>query len=399
MAQDAGWGGGAYGGAPYGGFPYGGPPGPPGWGGWVAPPKPGVIPLAPLRLGDVLNGAFSTMGKYWKQLFGMGVALYGGAALLMAAAVAIAYSAVADPLDRLVSLSYEEEPASSDIVSLVTAVGVLAVLGIITMMIVSGLMYAAVPAVLQEAVLGRPVGFSTVWRRAWSNLAPVIGTLILTALIMVVPMALIMTAFFGVIIAVISLDSGSGGSAAAITIGVLGALATGPLAVWLWVKFCLAPAVVVFEGQRPVAALRRSAQLVRGDWWRIFGIMLLVYVMAGAAGYFIQLPFSVLGMFPGMIGASSLGDDPSPTAIMVAMGGYFVASLLGQMISQIISTTFPQLVTGLLYVDRRIRTEDLGPVLAEAAGVPQQGGFPYGGQPGGVPYGGQQGPAPHGPQQ
>ncbi|MFD9503803.1 hypothetical protein [Streptomyces sp. NPDC060035] len=356
-----------------------------------------MIPLAPLRLGDLLNGAFSTMGKYWKQLFGMGAALYGGAALLMAAAVAIAYSAVADPLDRLVSLSYEEEPAPADIVSLVTAVGVLAVLGIIAMMIVSGLMYAAVPVVLQEAVLGRPVDFSTVWRRAWSNVAPVIGTLILTALIVVVPMLLIMMAFVGVIIALITLDGSSGGAATAMTVGVLGALATGPLAAWLWVKFCLAPAVVVFEGQRPVAALRRSSQLVRGDWWRIFGITLLVYVMAATAGYFIQMPFSVLGMFPGIIGTSSLGSDPSPTAIMVAMGGYFVAMMLGQMVSQIISTTFPQLVTGLLYVDRRMRTENLGPVLAEAAGVPQQGGVPYGGQPGGAPYGDQSGGAPHGP--
>src|SRR6478609_4654035 len=45
VAQDAGWGGGP-GGPPYGGAPYGGPPGPPGWGGWMPPPKPGVIPLA-----------------------------------------------------------------------------------------------------------------------------------------------------------------------------------------------------------------------------------------------------------------------------------------------------------------------------------------------------------------
>ncbi|WP_405391523.1 hypothetical protein OG596_28920 [Streptomyces sp. NBC_01102] len=372
MAQDAGWGGGAYGGAPYGGVPYGGPPGPPGWGGWVPPPKPGVIPLAPLKLGDVLNGAFSTMGKYWKQLFGMGAALYGGAALLMAAAVAVAYSAVGDHLDRVISLRYEEEAASTDVVPLVTAVSVLALLAIISMTIVSGLMYAAVPAVLQEAVLGRAVTFSTVWRRAWSHVGRVIGTLILTALIAVVPMVLVMVAFVGVVIAAITLDSSAGGGGAAMTVGVLGALLTGPVAVWLWVKFCLAPAVVVFEGQGPVAALRRSSQLVRGDWWRIFGITLLVYVMAASAGYVIQLPFSVLGMFPTMVGTSSLGSDPSPTAIVVAMSGYFVATMLGQMVSQIISTTFPQLATGLLYVDRRIRTEDLGPVLAEAAAVPQQ---------------------------
>lgn len=376
MAQDAGWGGGAYGGAPYGGGPYGGPPG---WGGWVPPPKPGVIPLAPLKLGDLLGGAFSTMGRYGKQLFGMAAALYGGAALLMVAAVAVAYSAVADHLERVISLSYEEEAASSDIVPLVVSGALLLLLGIGVMALVSGLMYAAVPAVLQEAVLGRSVSFGTVWRRAWSRVTPVIGTVVLTALIAVVPMILLMVAFIAVIVSLLTMESGGAGAATATGLGVLGALLTGPLAVWLWIKFCLAPAVVVFEGQGPFAALRRSSQLVRGDWWRIFGITLLAVAMAAAAGYVIQMPFSILGMFPGVIGTSSMGDDPSTAAVLVAVSGYLVATLLGQLVSQIISTTFPQLVVGLLYVDRRIRTENLGPVLAEAAGLPQQSPPPYGG--------------------
>jgi hypothetical protein len=368
VAQDAGWGGGAYGGAPHGGSPYGGPPG---WGGWVPPPKPGVIPLAPLKLGDLLGGAFSAMGRYWKQLFGMAAALYGSAALVMVAAVAVAYSAVAHHLDQVVSLSYEEEAASADVVPLVISGGVLLLLGIVVMAIASGLMYAAVPAVLQEAVLGRPVSFGTVWRRAWSRVTPVVGALILTTLIAIVPMVLLMVAFVAVIISFITMNS-DGDTAAAMVLGTLGALLSGPLAVWLWTKFCLAPAVVVFEGQGPVASLRRSSQLVRGDWWRIFGVTLLAGVMAAAAGYVIQIPFSVLGMFPAMIGVSSLGGDPSVAAVVAAMSGYLVATMSGQLVGQIISTTFPQLVIGLLYVDRRIRTEDLGPVLAEAAGVQQQ---------------------------
>ncbi|MEV3929604.1 MULTISPECIES: hypothetical protein [unclassified Streptomyces] len=183
---------------------------------------------------------------------------------------------------------------------------------------------------------------------------------------------------------IISILTTDGGGGIALTLGIVGALITGPLAVWLWIKVCLAPAAVVFEGRGPIAALRRSSQLVRGDWWRIFGITLLAALMAGVAGYVIQIPFSVLGIFPGMIGTASMDEDPSAAAVMVAMSGYLVATMLGQLVSQIISTTFPQLVTGLLYVDRRMRTEDLGPALAEAAGVPQQhmppqGVPPYGG--------------------
>ncbi|WP_037840903.1 membrane protein [Streptomyces sp. NRRL WC-3549] len=353
----------------------------------MPPPKPGVIPLAPLRLGDLLGGAFATMGRYAKQLFGLAAALYGGGALVMGFAVLVVYGAVGDSLERVAELGYDQEPATGDISALLISGGVLVLLGIAVMLVVSGLMYAVVPAVVQEAVLGRPAGFVAVWRRAWASLVPVMGTLFLTALVTVVPAVLLLVGLIGVTAASFSTASGSGG-AVVLTVAILGVLATGPLAIWVWVKFSLAPAVVVFERTGPVTALRRSSRLVRGDWWRLFGILLLVYLMAGVAGYFIQLPFMFLGMFPTMIGSTALGGEPSFTAFLAVMGGYFVALLLGQMVSQIVSTTFPQLVVSLLYVDRRIRTEDLGPALAEAAGVPpQQGPYP---PPYPPPYGGAQ---------
>ncbi|MGW0689978.1 DUF7847 domain-containing protein [Streptomyces sp. NPDC002738] len=339
----------------------------------MPPPKPGVIPLRPLNLGDILGGAFSTMGRYWKQLFGVGVAVYGGALVVVGAAVAIAYSAVSDPLHRVIGLSSEESPSTEDVVPLVIGFGAVWLVAVLVLMTATAMMYATVPAVLQDAVLGRPTTFGIIWRRAWARVPAVIGTVLLTSLVAVIPVVLMMVAFIAMTIAFITLDSGSG-SGVAIAVGIVGVLATAPLAIWLWVKFSLAPAAAVFEGQRPIAALRRSSQLVRGDWWRIFGISLLAMVMAAVASYIIQLPFSILGMFPGMIGMESLGSDPNPTAVIVAMSGYLVVSLLGQLVGQLVSATFPQLVTGLLYVDRRMRNENLGPVLAEAAAVPPQFG-------------------------
>lgn len=312
------------------------------------------------------------MGRYWKQLFGVGAAVYGGALVVVGAAVAIAYSAVSDPLHRVMELSSEESPRSEDIVPLAIALGAVWLVAVLVLMTATAMMYATVPAVLQDAVLGRPTTFGIIWRRAWARVPAVIGTVLLTSLVAVIPIVLMMVAFIAMTIAFITLDGS--GSGVAIAVGVLGALATAPLAIWLWVKFSLAPAAAVFEGQRPVAALRRSSQLVRGDWWRIFGISLLAILMAAVASYIIQLPFSILGMFPGMIGMESLGSDPNATAVVVAMSGYLVATLLGQLVSQLVSATFPQLVTGLLYVDRRMRNENLGPVLAEAAAVPPQFG-------------------------
>ncbi|MFF0285718.1 hypothetical protein [Streptomyces sp. NPDC005262] len=339
----------------------------------MPPPKPGVIPLRPLGLGDILGGAFSTMGRYWKQLFGVGAAVYGGALVVVGAAVAIAYSAVSDPLHRVMGLSSQQSPRTEDVVPLVIALGAVWLVAVLVLMTATAMMYATVPAVLQDAVLGRPTTFGIIWRRAWARVPAVIGTVLLTSLVAVVPAVLMMLAFIAMTITFITLDSGSG-SGVAIAVGILGALATAPLAIWLWVKFSLAPAAAVFEGQRPIAALRRSSQLVRGDWWRIFGISLLAMLMAAVASYIIQLPFSILGMFPGVLGMESLGSDPNAAAVVVAMSGYLVVTLLGQLVSQLVSATFPQLVTGLLYVDRRMRNENLGPVLAEAAAVPPQFG-------------------------
>lgn len=370
MAQDAGWGGGPQG-APHGGAPHGGPPNWGGWGGGWMPPKPGVIPLGPLRLGDILNGAFATVGRHGKQLYGVGATAYGGALAVVVATIAIAYSATAGHLDRLVSLSSEEDLRTEDWVPVLVAFCVIAVVCLIVGVLSTALIYAAVPSVLQEAVLGRRTTFSAVWRRAWARVPAVIGTVFLTSLIAMIPLVLVWAGAVALIVG--QAGSGGGGVSVALTvIVVLAALATWPLALWLWAKFSLAPSAAVFENQGPIAAMRRSSVLVRGDWWRVFGITLLAGAMTTVASYVIQLPFTFLGMFSGMLGSVNLSDDPNAASIVVAMSGYLLALLVGQLLSQLIVATFPPLVAGLLYVDRRIRTENLGPVLAEAAAVPPQ---------------------------
>ncbi|MFD7866619.1 hypothetical protein [Streptomyces sp. NPDC057682] len=330
-----------------------------------------MIPLGPLRIGDVLGGAFATLGRYGKQLFGVGAAAFGGALAVMVAAALIAYSAVADHVDRLLALDEGDPADRADWVPVVVAFGSVALVALITGVLATALTYTAVPAVLQEAVLGRRTTFSAIWRRAWSRMASVIGTVVLTGLIAMVPVLLGWMAFVALIVGAFSMDGG-GGAVALVVVGFLGFVATAPLALWLWVKFSLAPSVAVFESQGPVEAMRRSFRLVRGDWWRILGITLLAGLMAMVASYVIQMPFTFIGMFSGMLGSMSLGDDPNTASVLLALSGYAGSLLLGQMVSQLVVSTFPPLVTGLLYVDRRIRTENLGPVLAEAAAEPPQ---------------------------
>ncbi|RPK86848.1 hypothetical protein EES46_20425 [Streptomyces sp. ADI98-10] len=379
MAQDAGWGGGPYGGAPHGGGPFHGgaqrPDG--GWnGGWAAPPKPGVIPLAPLRISDMLSGAFSTLGRYWKPLIGMALTLFGAATLVMIVALVVAGSAVAGQWDELTSDS-SGSPDAADLVPLGVAFGVLMVIGLIVYLLASAVVQAAVPVVLQEAVLGRPIRFGAVWSRAWSRVGSIVGTVFLTGLIAVIPMALFTTAIAGLTIYTVSLGD-EDGFVPLIVAGLIGTLLVAPVAVWLWVRFSLAPTVVVFENQRPVAALRRSAQLVRDSWWRVFGVGLLAYALASMIGYMIQMPFQMIGMLPGLFDPADVDADPSGGELIAVLGGLMLLSFISQMVAQLFTAVFPPLVVGLLYVDRRMRTENLGPVLAEAAAqtLPEQYGPP-----------------------
>ncbi|WP_411084408.1 hypothetical protein [Streptomyces sp. cmx-18-6] len=311
----------------------------------------------------MLTGAFSTIGRYWKPLTGMVLALFGAATAVMAAAVLVAISAIETDWDALTDPG---TPAEEQLVPLGIALGVLMAVGVLVYLLASAVMQAAVPVILQEAVLGRPLRFAAVWSRAWSRVWAMIGTVFLVGLIIAVPLLFIVTAFLAFMVYVLTLGD-EGGFLPLVWVGLLGWLALGPLALWLWTKFSLAPTIVVFEGQGPVAALRRSAQLVRDNWWRIFGISLLAYAIAGVAGYLVQMVFQMIGMLPGVLDTPNMDAEPTNGEIAVLFGGILVLALLSHLVSYVFSAVFPPLVIGLLYVDRRIRAENLGPVLAEAA--------------------------------
>ncbi|MEU9864399.1 oxidoreductase [Streptomyces sp. NPDC047971] len=350
---------------PYG---YGYAPPPP-------PPQPGVIPLAPLGLSQLLTGAFTTIGRYWKQLFGVAAVAYGGALLAAAAALGIAYALVADHLPGVFDLPRGQSPSWEDGRPLLIAFGCVWLIAMVGMLVASAVVYAACPAVLQEAVLGRRTTFGAVWRRSWSRMPAVVGTVFLTTLVIMVPIALFVLAMVGFMMAFFSAlsNASTGSGSAEISPGLavaalVIALAAMPLATWIWVKLSLAPSAAVFEGQGAVASMRRSSRLVHGSWWRVFGALLVAGIMAAVANWLIQQVFSLLLSFPASLTDPNGAD--SPGEVLIAFVPLLIAVVIGSMVAQAVCSVFPPLVTGLVYVDQRIRKENLAPVLAEAAGGP-----------------------------
>lgn len=247
-------------------------PGGYGWGGaWTPPPpppQPGVIPLAPLGVDRILGGAFTTMRRHAKPLFGTVLIVYAVLAVLMAGALALAYAAVSDDVRALLDRHSEFEWSHARPVF--TAFGLVWVVGMLALTVGTAFIQSACTVVLREAVLGRPARFKTVWRHAWSRTPSVLGVGLLMGLIALIPAGLAVAFMVSVFVMLLTQ------SVAPVGMLFLLMAVTVPLVVWVYVLFLFGPAAATLEEAGPIQALRRSARLVRGAWWRTFGISLLV---------------------------------------------------------------------------------------------------------------------------
>ncbi|MDQ0601292.1 hypothetical protein QF037_005637 [Streptomyces canus] len=339
-----------------------------GWGsGWGGPPpaaKPGVIPLRPLGVGEILDGAVSTMRTYWRTVLGISltvavvtqivVILLEGLVLNDASTAALDDpSASVDELTRALG----DAMLSTGVVFLISLIGTIVATALLT-------------TVTSRAVLGKSVTTGEAWRDARPQVAKLFGLIFLLILIAVAVVAV------GALPGILAVVAGAGDGGAALA--VLGSLATGVVALWLMVRFSLASPALMLEKQGILKSLSRSAKLVRGSWWRVFGIQLLATLIANIVASIVVLPFAFIASAldgEGFTGLVNSGSDFGWTYLIVSG----VGSVIGAMI------TFPITagVTVLLYIDQRIRREALDIDLARAAGIQDSGSGTAGPTPGG----------------
>ncbi|MFI2614319.1 oxidoreductase [Streptomyces sp. NPDC018584] len=357
-----------YGAPPYGaGAPY---PPPYGWGQqgpWglppPPPPKPGVVPLAPLGVDHVLGGAFATMRRYAKPLFGAALAAYALYALVLGAALGIAYVVARDHYAALSADGAEFTWEHGKPV--LVAFGAVWAAGLVGALAVNSFVQASVAATLHEAVLGRPTTFRAVTRRAWSRTPAVAAVTLPLVLILLLPLALFALFFVAVFVTVLT------DATAPLGLLFLVFLLVIPLSAWLYVLFAFAPAATVLESAGPLTALRRSVHLVRGAWWRTFGISLLAGAMVMIVSLVYQLPMQFAAPEPPVVTPDTSASEVMLDQLRSQTGPYAVAALLGTLLTQLAAAVFLPLVTALLYVDRRIRKEDLAHTLAAASAEPR----------------------------
>ena len=118
-------------------------------------------------------------------------------------------------------------------------------------------------------------------------------------------------------------------------------------------RWALALPAVVLERAGPAAALRRSAALTDGAWFRLVGASM---VLALVVNVLQALPSLLITMVAGAAGMGvfvATGSD-SPTGLTTAMN---VVNVAGQSLGQVIFGALPFIGLTLLFIDLRNRRE------------------------------------------
>jgi hypothetical protein len=358
-APASGWTSGGWSGAPAGpGGPQGHGPGTPAWQPWQAP-KPGPVPLRPLGVGEILDGAISLIRTSPKVMLG----LTGIVALIT---YVLSYG-----LQEVLRRSLDDPPELTDTSSFVAATflrsAIVAtpawLLGDIAVLVLTGILTFAV----SRAVLGERVTIGQAWDGARARLWSLLGA----SLLLFAAVFALAVLTFGGGLALLVVDAPD---ALAVLALVVGGLAFVAGLAYLSFTFAITSPVIVLEEHGPVTGLRRAVALLKGIWWRGFGIWLLILLLSFLLGLVLSLPF---GIVVSILSATPAGESDALVNIL---------SAVADTLSATVTWPFVAAATTLVYLDIRMRREGLDLALARAAGVaaPQQPppAPPYGSLPG-----------------
>ncbi len=202
--------------------------------------------------------------------------------------------------------------------------------------------------VVSQAVLGQPVSLSAAWARVRPQIWKLLGLSVLVGICWVVA------------------------SFACLLPGI-----------WIYIALSVAAPALVLERSTVTGAMSRSWNLVKNNWWRLFGIELLARFITFVITGLITAAFTFLGIILGVGSVFSMSSiETSDTGSRI---GQAVLSGIGGTIAGAITYPFMAAVVVLLYVDLRMRKEGLDIELMRASGVAVPAVSSYGGPPPGYP--------------
>ncbi|MDQ1295385.1 MAG: hypothetical protein QG608_3270 [Actinomycetota bacterium] len=334
------------------------PPVPPGSGapGWGQPPKaaapqagawaslsswkaasairPGIIPLRPMVLGDIMDGAFQALRANPRSMIGI-------SAVLLSFLSSVTLLPLASALTR-----QAETGGTDDVATLISGSLLPALLQMVAVLVLNGLLVLAV----SDAVLGRRTPLGDLWSRVRGRLPAIFGV---AGLVFLGTLGLFLVCLVPGLLMIASGAQGFG-----VFLFVLGMLMGIFLMALVFTRWSMAAPVLLLERRRALDSLRRSWNLVKGSTWRVFGILALAQIIVGIGSALLGAPF--------MLGAEAIRTMSENLDYSTALQSVLVSSI-GEIAAGSIFYPFSAAVTALLYTDLRMRKEGLDVELIRAA--------------------------------
>ena len=284
------------------------------------PPRPGCVPLRPLGLSDILDGSFTAIRRNPKVMLGLSAAVATVQVVLVALVEVVAFAQLGQITVTSASGATTQTNLGpllgSELVQVVT-VFVGALLGAF----LTGMLTIAIT----QDVLGVKLDSRQIWQRVRGRLWRLVGLSLLTTLLEF--------------------------------LGLLLCIAPG---IWLWGTWAVAVPAMMVERTTVGGALRRSRALVRGTFWRVWGIRALGWIIATVIGYLIAAPFVIAGFIvDGNVFSATAHSGHLPV-------GFLVLAAVGSAVSAAFTTPVRAGIDALLYVDLRMRREGLDIALQQA---------------------------------
>ena len=323
--------------------------------------KPGIIPLRPLSIGDIYQGAFAAIKTNARTMFGFTAALLG---VVLVISIATNYAIINLVLPNYLSPS---SPYAAVFTSLSGSFSQLggSLLQALATVLLSGLIIVAV----SRSVLGRVASSKEVWERTKSKFLPLIGLNIIISIISGLMMIIGIAVFFALLASAASTANTDREFLQDLSIMLVGLfilmVISALVGSYLSIKFSVASPAMVLENLGVFAAIGRSWSLTRGNFWRLFGINILTAIITSM----------VAGIFGGIASALSVifvvAGSSSPEDAITSINTAYILTMVVSTIAQLLILPFTSSVNALLYIDLRMRKEGLDVELRNAVAEQQ----------------------------
>ena len=312
--------------------------------------QPGIIPLRPLTVGELFNGAFQAVRVNPQTMFGFAFAIMAVVGLVQA----FFASSSTSSLTRALTSGDTDDL----IYSLGSSMGSLVTDGLT--LLATAFLSGMLALTVWDAVLGRKSSPADAWHRFSPRFVPVLLATFLIGIIefvaIMVVLLVFMIPFFLVLVnaaSARSFDSAGAGIGGALSILFLMFVALIAIACFFSVKFAFTSSAVVLEGLGPVDAIKRSWSLSKGSFWRILGRIWLIGIVTGLISYVLAL---IVGAIVGRVAVAA-----DLLGLLVAFST-FLSALLSAVVIPVQSSFYT-----LMYLDERMRKENLAPMIAQEA--------------------------------